>query len=328
MPANIDSMMYVGETPWHGLGHRYETPPKTSEEIIEAAKLNWTVNAAKMTTEIHPEGVFGYHAIYREDNDEVLGVVNNVYPRLVQNSETFYAFADLLGKEVEVETAASLGRGEQVFGCFKINESYKLIDDDVDHYFVVLNDHRRADGQVTVLNTPIRVVCQNTLSSALAASSHKIRIPVSSDSSMNAELARKIIESAGTCISQLDNRANELLKQKVSKSYIEKLLDELFPYVGDGSDESIFSTANERISMMRSTFVEKCMGASDLQNYAGTQYQVYNALTDYTQHYFANATKAYDLSYRMKMIPGMGGSSETPANLVSKYFKIKDKIIA
>lgn len=328
MSANIDTMMYVGQTPWHGLGHRYEVAPTTSEEIITAAKLDWTVSASKMHTELHPEGVLGYHAIYRDDNNEVLGVVNDAYPRLVQNTETFNAFADILGKEVSVETAASLGRGGVVFGCFKINESYKLIDDDVDHYFVVMNDHLKTDGKITILNTPIRVVCQNTLSAALAAGSHKIRIPVVADTNMNAELARKVIESAGTCIAQLDNQANKMLKQKISKQYVETLLDELFPFVGDGSDESIHSKANERISMMRSTFVEKCMGASDLQNYAGTQYQVYNALTDFTQHYFANAEKAYDLQYRMKMIPGMGGSSETPAGLVSKYLKIKDKIVA
>lgn len=328
MSANIDTMMYVGETPWHGLGHRYEVAPKTPQEIIEAAKLDWTVSAAKMNTELNPEGVLGYHAIYRDDNHEILGVVNDMYPRLVQNTETFNAFADILGNEVTVETAASLGRGGTVFGCFKINESYKLIDDDVEHYFVVVNDHTKSDGKITILNTPIRVVCQNTLSSALAAGSHKIRIPVTADTNMNAELARKIIESSGTCIAQLDNRANELLKQKVSRQYVETLLDELFPFVGDGSDESIHSKANERIDMMRHTFVEKCMGASDLQNYAGTQYQIYNALTDFSQHYFANAEKAYDLGYRMRMIPGMGGSSETPAALVSKYFKLKDKIVA
>ena len=40
MSANIDTMMYVGEVPWHGLGTRYETPPKTSKELIKGAKLD------------------------------------------------------------------------------------------------------------------------------------------------------------------------------------------------------------------------------------------------------------------------------------------------
>ena len=326
MSANIDSMMYVGETPWHGLGHKYEVAPSTPQEIITAAKLDWTVNTAKMTTQIHPEGVSNYHAIYREDNNQVLGVVNRPYPVVVQNTDTFNAFADILGKEVTVETAASLGLGETVFGCFKINDSYKLIDDDVDHYFVVMNDHTKADGKITILNTPIRVVCQNTLSSALASTSYKLRIPVCADSAINAELARKVIESAGRCIMQLDNRANEMLKQKVSKQYVETLLDELFPFVGDGSDESIHSRANEMTSMIRSTFIEKCMGAEDLANYRGTQYQIYNALTDFSQHYFKNPDKAYDLNYRMSLMPGMG--TDTPTNLVSKFLKIKDKLVA
>lgn len=40
MAANIDSMMYVGETPWHGLGHKYDTVPATPQEIILAAKMD------------------------------------------------------------------------------------------------------------------------------------------------------------------------------------------------------------------------------------------------------------------------------------------------
>ena len=44
MSANIETMMYVGEAPWHNLGHQFQEPPKTVEEIITAAELDWTVN--------------------------------------------------------------------------------------------------------------------------------------------------------------------------------------------------------------------------------------------------------------------------------------------
>lgn len=325
MSANIDTMMYVKETPWHGLGHRYEEAPKTPQEIITAAEMDWTVATAKMKTDMHND-VLNYHAIYREDNNMVLGVVNRARPIVVQNIDTFNAFEQILGREVTVDTAASLGHGETVFGCFKINEGYKILDDDIDHYFVVMNDHLKADGKITILNTPIRVVCQNTLSAALNNSIYKLRIPVLSDKNVNAELARKIISGAGSAIDSLSTNADKMVGKKVTRAHVEAVLDELFPFIESKGEESLHSKANERMEMIRSTFLTECMGADNLGNYRGTQYQVFNALTDFESHYFRKPEKAYDLNYRMQSLPGMGADSARL--LAQKYLKIKDKIAA
>ena len=42
MPANLESMFYVREVPWHGLGIRVEET-LTSQEALSAAGLNWRV---------------------------------------------------------------------------------------------------------------------------------------------------------------------------------------------------------------------------------------------------------------------------------------------
>ena len=42
MPANIDSMAYYGETPWHGLAVLLSAPPD-SATMIKAAGLDWKV---------------------------------------------------------------------------------------------------------------------------------------------------------------------------------------------------------------------------------------------------------------------------------------------
>lgn len=324
MAANIDSMLYVGTTPWHGLGIKYETPPATPEEIVAGASLDWKVHSIPMMTELH-ESVQNYKAVYREDTNEILGVINKVRPVHVQNTEMFNALRDLIGKSLDTETAASLGVGETVFGCFKIRDQYNVLDDAVDHYFVVVNDHLKADGKVTVFNTPIRVVCQNTLSAALSSAHYKLRIPISSETSINKTLANNLIYSVENASQNLRNKADELVNKKIDKQYVERLLDVMFPYkIVDGAITS--DRSNEKVALLRSQFLESCMGADNLANYAGTQWQVFNAIADWDDHYFTKADKAYDLNHRMSHVPGVVPFAVTSKS--AQYLKIADKLAA
>ena len=323
MAANIDTMLYVGTTPWHGLGIRYATPPKTPEEIVAGAQLDWKVNYVPMMTELH-DSVDNYKAIYREDSNEVLGVVNKQRPIVVQNEDMFNALRDLIGDAIDVETAASLGLGETVFGCFKVHNTYKVLDDVVDHYFVVVNDHLKVDGKVTVFNTPIRVVCQNTLSAALSSAHHKLRVPISSETSINKTYANNLIYSVESASQNLQHKATQLVGKKIDKRYVENLLDIMFPYkMVDGNITS--DRSNERVSLLRSQFLESCMGADNLSNYAGTQWQVFNAIADWEDHYFTKADKAYDLNHRMSGM-FLGYSDKVVSS--KKFLQIADKLAA
>ena len=322
MSANINSMLYVGNTPWHGFGTKYDTAPTSSEEIIKGAGLDWSVSALPMTTSIH-DRVQNYHAIYREDSNQVLGVINKQYPKLVQNTDAFNAFNNLLGKSIDVDTAASLGSGEKVFGCFKLKGNYKVQGEDFDHYLVVLNEHLKGDGKVTVINTPVRVVCQNTLSAALSNNVMKYRINITNDKAVNETLAMRIMDNVDSASKCLDKSAAQMLKSKVSREMIEKLLDELFPFI-QASDDSLHARANEAIEDIRNTFITECMGADNLADFRGTQYQVFNALTDFDGHYFKNTDAGLDLDSRMKRLPGLAGEGTVTA----KGLKVMSKLIA
>lgn len=327
MSANIDSMLYVKEVPWHGLGHRYEVAPSTPQEIIEGAELGWRVAAAPMKTDLH-DHVMNYNTIYREDTQGILGVVNKANISLTQNEEMFNAFATIIGKEVITDTAASIDAGRKVFGCFKIPDTYKILDDDVEHYFVVVNEHLKCDGKVTILNTPIRVVCQNTLTAALNSSTAKIRIPLSTDPDINASLADKIIRSGGMAIDVLSQRAEKLVGEKISRSYVDKMLEELFPYIEvKEGDTSMHDKANEKVDLMRETFVNDCLGADNLSNYRDTKWGIMQGVFDFAQHYYTNVDKTYDLNYRMGTVLGSSDATQ-PIGLTTRFLKIMDKIAA
>lgn len=320
----MTSYLYVKETPWKGLGTQYSTQPDSAEDLVKKAKLDWDCIALPMSTE-RDEKIYGYKAIYREDTKGLLGVVNKNNPVIVQNRNMFVAFDFLLGNEVDVESATSFDNGRTVFGSFKIHQQYKLFDDEIDHYFVCVNDHLKPDGMVSILNTPVRIVCQNTLEMAMNKNFYNIRVPVGEDDDANRSVAATIIESAGNAILNLQKRSEEFFKKKIGPTYVDRLMEELFPFV-EADEESLHNKQNEKIAMMRDTFKDECLDADNLNNYRGTQFAVLNALIDFDQHYIKNSEKAYDIGYRMKKLPGIGTPSE-PSN-VQKFLKIADKIAA
>lgn len=321
---SLSNLIYIKETPWKGLGTQYETQPRSAQELVDKAKIDWKVGSLPMVTSMH-DHVDKYHAIYREDLGTILGVVNK-NPKIVQNEHMFNTFDYLLGSEVDVESVSSFDEGKLVMGAFKVREPYKLLDDDIDHYFVVINDHLKADGKISVLNTPVRIICQNCIETAIKKSFYHLRVPVGTEDSINRSIASTIINSVTDAFDDLQYRAEELYKKKVDRNYIDKLLDELFPYAKVEDDSVLHSKANEKVELIRDTFITQCLDADNLANYRGSQYQVYMALTDFHQHYVSNIDKAYDLSYRMKKLQGVG--TATTENKVLKFLKIADKLAA
>ena len=86
MPANVETMMYVREKPWHGLGTMVPEAP-TSADTLRFAGLDWTV---KQEPVYNARGgvVKGYKSNVRETDGSVLGIVGDRY-KVVQNADAF-----------------------------------------------------------------------------------------------------------------------------------------------------------------------------------------------------------------------------------------------
>ena len=319
-------MFAVPETPWHNLGASYQTPPKTSKEIMEGAKLDFTVSTEKMETTLHGK-IPGWHTVYREDNNELLGVVHTGRPNVVQNVDAFGMFDKLIGDKVEFDAAGSLGGGAMVFGAFLVKEQYRVLDEDIDHYLLVINDHLKPDGKVTILNTPVRVVCQNMIGNLLYKSLYQMRMPVTSDEGVRLTLTNKMFDTVNACKVRLNRQAEALVQQKIDHQYVSGLLDTLFPLIKVGdTDEVAINKTNERIEAIRSQFLSDCMNADNLGNFRGTAYQAFGAVTDFATHYFSKPEKAYDLGARMKVLPGI--AADSPSALVTKFLTYNQRKMA
>lgn len=318
-------MMHVPGTLWNKLGTTFTEDLKTSEQIITQSKMNFTVSAHPMGCDI-AKTVKGYHALYRDDCNQLLGVVNTAYPQIVQNVDSFKIMEPLLSRDlVSAETASVYKSGELIFCVFPLKETYKLVDDDVQHYFIVVNDHLKPDGKVLVLNTPVRIVCQNALSYALSKAIYSARIPVLDKPESMDYLASQLVESAATSILYLNKSAEKMLKKKVSKEGTEKFFDEILPFIESDGDNS-HDKANDTIDLMRTTLTE-CIHVDNLSNYNGTVYQLYNGLTDFIQHYYKDGTKGYDLNHKISILPGIG-TADTKIGWVKKLFAMQNELAA
>lgn len=190
MSHKVETMAYVGEKPWHGLGIELATPPATIQEAIKAAGLDWTVNRVQLQL---PNGTqVERWAVLRSSDSRVLGTVGTDW-RPIQNAKAFEPLQPFVAaKQATIETAGSLFDGARVWMLLKINRPDAVIvpsaDDRVSKYILAANGH---DGTLafTLGITPIRVVCNNTLSAALgrgARTHFKIRHTQSGNNAVDA----------------------------------------------------------------------------------------------------------------------------------------------
>ena len=77
MPALVESMMYVREKPWHGLGTRVEEAP-TSTDALRMAGLDWSVVQRNIQV-CGGAKIKNYKANVRDSDGTVLGVVSDRY---------------------------------------------------------------------------------------------------------------------------------------------------------------------------------------------------------------------------------------------------------
>lgn len=162
-----DTMFSVGKKPWHGLGTVLENAP-TIEEGIKIAGLDWNVSLRPIVTNDEDSVNIDTHKIVvRDDIKQPLGVVGSNY-KVLQNKEAFSFFKPFIENEMaSLETAGSLFNGKKVFILAKINSDNIVVskDDEIEKFILISNSHD-ATQSLRVGFTPIRVVCNNTLSAA------------------------------------------------------------------------------------------------------------------------------------------------------------------
>jgi phage/plasmid-like protein (TIGR03299 family) len=167
------SCMVAGAAAWHKLGV-VVAEAQTSEEAIRLANLDWLVNKVALRV-FNPTAecwldVPDHFAMQRSDTDAVLGVVGAQYEPM-QNGEAFDFMDGLLGKDVaRFETAGAIKDGRVVWMLARLPGEIVADRDgrDVVEPYILLTNSHDGSRAVQILPTTVRVLCNNTLSMALA----------------------------------------------------------------------------------------------------------------------------------------------------------------
>ena len=262
-----------GKVPWHGIGAVLDGV-LSSDEAIKEARLTWSVNQTPVFTEGNwAAAIPGYVANVRSDTKEVLGIVSERY-KVAQNNDVFAFADDLIGNgkvKCTYETAGSLFNGRRVFMLVNMPEG-RIMGDEYKPYLCLSNAH---DGSacLQVFLTGIRVVCNNTLSAALNTAARKISIRHLAIMEQRKDEALKTMGAASKYFHDLEAFATKLAGKKVN---IGKVLDRLFPVSSEMSKKQLVS--NQEV---KDTIKQLFKRKDDLQNFKGTAWGAYSAISDY-----------------------------------------------
>ncbi len=276
MSANVETMFYTRQRPWHGIGKQV-AQALSSMEALDVSGLNWKVVQKSIITQ-DGKPIEGYKVNIRDFDDRVLGVVTDRY-KVVQNSEAFAFTDELLCNGVRYEIAGSLQEGRKIWLLAKLPDEYIMLGDRISPYLVFSNSHD-GSGAIRVAMTPIRVVCQNTLNLALSTATRSwsaihtgdIRSKLD-DASQTLSLTRKYMDSLG-------RELESLSRIKLPDSKVIKYIDLLLPL-----DENKASPIQKRNNKkLRDDMKIRYFDAPDLADVGRNGYRFVNAASDFATH--------------------------------------------
>ena len=296
MPANVESMFYVREKPWHGLGTMVESAP-SSIDALTLAGLDWSVVQKDVFTQ-DGSPIPGFKVNLRDSDGAVLGIVSDRY-RVVQNMDAFRFTDDLLGEGVTYETAGALQGGRKVWMLARMPQRYFIAGDEIAPYLVVMNSHDGSSG-IKVAMTPIRVVCQNTLNLALGTARRTWAAKHTENVLYRVHEARETLELADTYMKELRRGIEELSRIRLSDRKALELMREFFPVTKELSD----GQRKNNIRLL-GDLKHRYWDAPDLAYVENNGYRFVNAVSDFATHAEpVRRTKNYSENLFLRTVEG------------------------
>lgn len=286
---------------WHGLGN-FKTTPRTAEEALgdlpyiptcAEAPIGYTIDG-EWCSYAGKKALFGLFPKSRVE----YGVVDNAYPVL---QHTAFAGAWDRGGGLKVATAGILEPGSRLFLCGAL-KAVNVAGDIVDAYLSAVNDQSGSGTNALTVST-VRVVCQNTLNVAMAATDFAAKVNVVHKGVTPDQLLqlmtdefRGIVERAHKTVEEFEAKANTLATLSITDAQAMDIFGAAFVTPARPRTNAVRNevmVAREASWEARTVTAEAnravCMdlyrsGNDTIKGIAGTAWGAVNAVTECVDH--------------------------------------------
>ena len=242
MPASIFGERFVGfrQPAWHGLGTVFEDRITVSEAVSRANlgfEIHKAQNFARIDDGYDEQGRLKVtsiptdsYSILREptyDSPEwkVLSTVGEQWTPI--QTKDLAQMHDPLSERYPVETAGAIGQGEKIF--ITLDAGGAEIAGEDHNLFYLITDHRDGSGALSMAFTPVRVVCQNTLSLGLRDAKVSVNLQHRKNIREDAEWYTNIFNLMLSAKDDSINKMNTLASRKITQEEATKVVDKSYP---------------------------------------------------------------------------------------------------
>jgi phage/plasmid-like protein (TIGR03299 family) len=277
MAHMVETMAYAGEVPWHGLGTKVPAD-LTPEQMLEAAGLDWEVEKVDLTygdNQIVP----GKKGLVRSSDGKYLDTIGDDWNPL-QNRDAFEFFNDFVqAGDMEMHTAGSLEDGRRTWALAKVKDAFELFKGDVTENYLLFSNPHKYGMSIDVRMTPIRVVCNNTITMALNGVSDQM-VKIHHRNEFDANLVKEMLGVAKEKLETYKEAAQFLGSKKFTNDSIVEYFNSLFPASKIDEDKPLA----DQISRTAKQAIETLDTQPGAEFGAGTWWQAFNTVTYMTDH--------------------------------------------
>jgi phage/plasmid-like protein (TIGR03299 family) len=282
------------EPAWHRLGTS-DVGAVTVDEAMKIAHLDgWEVTKSPMFTADHdgaPIVVPNRVATIRrnpwfpgegEEPTNVLGVVSTDY-KVWQNETAFGLLTTVIDDaDATVSTAGALDGGRKAFLTLRLPDTMKVAGEDpVDLYLAGITSHD-ASLALTLMLTPVRVVCQNTATYALGTAPFSHRIIHTGDDTQDQQIER-IRESLALSFAYGDAwvaAMDRLVEQSFTDAQFDRLVrNVVLDPLDDDAPAGVITRHEAKVADLTALFTEAETNAFG----RGTKYGALNAIGEWAE---------------------------------------------
>ena len=265
---------------WHTIAKSIVRPNETltTAQMLERAGLaGWNV---RKEPAIYPAGVKSLSKEFMVLRDtpngvESMAIVGDKY-QPYQNEEML-AFADnLLDGGASWESAGFFRQGKTIFGALTIDHEFTIAGagDTTKTYLLVSSSHD-GSSSIRACVTPVRVICQNTLSLAFKRAKQSWSVRHTAGTAGRMEEARTALALTHTYMDEFSVMANDLYEREITNQKFDEIYKALYPVPADDKKASL-TRWNQNFDLTRGLYLSSPTNA----NITGTRWGALNALTE------------------------------------------------